>query len=110
MVTEAERRFFTYWEQNRLKEKKLIRQLLIGLPIGLVFAVPIIINLSAGWYKRADMWSRAHISNSGTAIIVIAVLLIAVFVAIFYRRHKWDIYEQQYHEIQAKMKAEQPSF
>jgi membrane protein YdbS with pleckstrin-like domain len=80
------------------------------LPIGLVFAVPIIINLSAGWYKRADMWSRAHVSNSGTTVIVIAVLLIAVFVAIFYRRHKWDMYEQQYLEIKAKIQAEKPSF
>lgn len=106
MVTEEERRFLVYWEQNRLKEKKTIRQWFIGLPIGLLFAVPIIINFSSGWYKRATMWSRAHTSNSGTIVIVVAILLITSFVAIFYKRHRWDMYEQQYLEIRAKIKSE----
>jgi membrane protein YdbS with pleckstrin-like domain len=106
MVTEEEKRFATYWEKNRLKEKKLLRQWFIGMPIGLLFAIPIIINFSSGWYTRANMWARAHNSNSGSVVIIIAVLIISVFIAVFYKKHRWDMCEQQYLEIQAKMAKE----
>jgi uncharacterized membrane protein len=106
MVTEEERKFVAYWSKNRDREKKIFRQLLIGLPIGLLFAIPIIINFSSGWYKRADMWARAHTDDSTGTVLVIAALIIVVFVAIFSRKYRWERYEQQYLEIQFKIDKE----
>lgn len=102
MLTEQEKRFVEYWRQNRDKEKRVFRQLLIGLPVGLLFAIPIILNFSASWDKRATMWAQGHPDDHTASILIIAVLVIVVFVAIFSRRHKWEMHEQQYREILSK--------
>ena len=102
-ISEDEKKFLAYWEQNRLKQKKLINQLLLGLPIGILFSVPLIVNFLMGkfWYKRAD---AVGVSQFSPTVLVIAVLLIAVFVALFNRRFRWENLEQQYLEIKAKEK------
>lgn len=103
MVTEQEKAFVEWWARNRDREKKLFRQLLIGLPVGLVFAVPIVLSFTSGWHKRASMWARSHTEDNLGVVLAVAALLITTFVAIFYKRHKWDMYEQQYREILSKM-------
>ena len=84
-----------------MKEKSLVYQVLTGLPIGLLFGIPIILVLFSGrfWYKRADMVAN---SESSTIILMIAILLIALFVAVIYKRHQWEMKEQQYLEIKAR--------
>jgi hypothetical protein len=106
MLTESERRFIQYWEANRLREKKLNKQLLLGLPIGLLFAVPVLILMFSGkfWYQRANMEAN---SQSSPVILMIAIICIAVFMAVFYKRHQWDMKEQQYLELKAKEQEEQ---
>ena len=106
MVTEDEKMFLKYWETNRLKEKKIMKQLLIGLPIGVLFGLPVIFILFSGrfWYKRADMEANTHLNPF---VLVVAVIMIIVFVAIFYKRHQWDMKEQQYLEIRGKLDLEQ---
>lgn len=101
MMSEQEKLFVEYWEANRLKEKKLMKQLLIGLPVGVLFGVPIIFMLLSGrfWYKRADMEATSHLNP---VVLVVAVVVIVVFVAVFYKRHQWDMKEQQYLEIKAR--------
>lgn len=100
-MDERERLFVEYWEARRLKEKSLVYQVLTGLPIGLLFGIPIILVLFSGrfWYKRADMVAN---SESSTIILMIAILLIALFVAVIYKRHQWEMKEQQYLEIKAR--------
>ena len=105
MLTESEKQFLRWWEANRLREKKLNKQLLIGLPIGLLFAVPVLIALFSGklWYKRADMQAN---TSSSPVVLIIAVICIAVFVAVFYKRHQWEMREQQYLELKAREQEE----
>jgi hypothetical protein len=105
MLNEQERIFIDYWEANRLKEKKVMKQLLIGLPVGALFGIPIILMLISGrfWYKRADMEAT---SNLNPLVLVAAVVIIIVFVAIFYKRHQWDMKEQQYLELKARQENE----
>ena len=100
-MDERERLFVEYWEARRSKEKSLVYQVLTGLPIGLLFGIPIILVLFSGrfWYKRADMVAN---SESSTIILMIAILLIALFVAVIYKRHQWEMKEQQYLEIKAR--------
>ena len=105
MLTESERRFLEYWEANRLREKKVNKQLLLGLPIGLLFAIPVLILLFSGkfWYQRASMEAN---SQTSPVILIIAIICIAVFVALFYKRHQWDQREQHYQELKAREQKE----
>jgi hypothetical protein len=105
MLTEQEKQFIHYWEANRNREKKLNNQLLIGLPIGFLFAIPIFLSVFSGhfWYERAEMVANTKMNP---VILIIAVVAIAVFVAVFYKRHQWDMREQQYQELKAKEKKE----
>ncbi|MBC8035515.1 MAG: hypothetical protein H7Y03_15300 [Chitinophagaceae bacterium] len=104
MLSDDEKRFILYWEKNREKEKRVFRQLMIGLPIGVLFGIAIAINFSLGWYKRAQ-----YVANSkfNPVILVIAVFCIAAFVAIFSKRHKWEMNEQRYLEFKAKRDKEE---
>jgi hypothetical protein len=101
MLDQKEKLFIEYWEMNREKEKSILYQLLTGLPMGLLFALPIIFILFTGryWFKRADMVANTELS---AAVLVTAVLIIATFVAVLYKRHQWEMKEQQYKELKAK--------
>ena len=110
-MTEAEKDFMNWWEANRLKEKKLLKQMLIGLPIGVSFGFPILLSVMfRGWYTRMP-----YISGTELTVIMIGVLLIVVFYAIFRMYFRWDMQEQDYLQLKEKErreaadKAEQPS-
>lgn len=97
-MTDEEKGFMLYWEENREKEKKTLRQLLIGLPLGLIFTLPILLNLFSGWDKRAAMIANTKLNP---VVLIVAVLAIACFFAIFNKKHRWDMNEQRYNELKA---------
>jgi hypothetical protein len=98
-----ETKFMEYWEQNRQKQKKRLNQLMLGLPLGILFAMPIIINFLLGrfWYKRAD---AVGLSQFSPTVLIVAALLIAVFTALLNRQFRWEKLEQQYLELKAREK------
>jgi hypothetical protein len=100
MLTQQEKDFIQYWAANRLRRKKVVTQFLVGIPIGLAFTIPIVINFVSGWYKRAQMEANNQDFNPG--VLLVALLLIVGFTAIFYQRHQWDQYEQRYRELLAR--------
>jgi hypothetical protein len=100
MLTQQEKDFMRYWAANRLRRKKVVIQFLIGIPIGLAFVIPIVINFASGWYKRAQMEANSQDFSPGA--LLVALLLIVGFTAIFYQRHQWDQYEQRYRELLAR--------
>ena len=100
MLNEEEEAFIKYWKANREKQKRGFRQFLLGIPIALLFVVPIALNFFSGWYKRAAMISGTSDFNPG--ILLLALLLILVFIAVFSRKFKWDQYEQRYTELLAR--------
>lgn len=101
MLNERERQFVAYWEVHRQKEGDFVYQLLTGLPVGLLFALPIVLILFTGkfWFKRADMVANTQLDGG---ILIGAILFIAVFVAVLYKRHQWEMKEQQYKELKVK--------
>jgi len=104
MLTPQEEEFVQYWQQNREREKKLFRQLLIGLPAGLLLAIGIIASLvTRQWYQQADMVANSQVSPT---VLIIAILAIIVFVAIFYKKFQWDQKEQLYKELMIKKERE----
>lgn len=98
-LTQEERDFILYWETNRGKQKKVFRQWLIGLPIGLLFGVPIFLNYTTTWHKRATMVAGTQFNPM---VLIIAVLLITTFVAIFHKQLQWEQREQRYRELKAR--------
>lgn len=106
MITDQEQLFINYWEANRNKQKKIFYQLAWGLPIGLVFAFPVLLSvLFHDWYK-----SMIYISASQVTIILITVLGIAVFFALFRMKFKWEENEQRYKELKFKQSKSEPTF
>lgn len=100
MLNEEEARFVEYWTKNRLNQKKFLKQLAIGLPIGVLFAVAIFINFISGWYKRATMVFSTYPSvRSLILVLLLAVLLIVVFISVFSVKVKWERNEQRYREL-----------
>ena len=101
MTRQQEQEFIQYWEENRDRQGKWTFQLLKGLPVGMGFAIPVVIILitSRFWYKRADMAANAELNPF---VLGICVLAIVTFVAIFYKRYQWDRKEQQYLEFKAR--------
>lgn len=105
MLTEEDKKFIVYWEANRLRRKKVFRQLSLGLPTGVVLVAAILINFFSGWYKKADMELRTQSQNSQASLILVVIigaLLIVAFIVVFSVRHKWEMYEQHYRELMAR--------
>ena len=105
MLTEGEKEFITYWEENRIQKKKVLRQLYVGLPMAVILIMAIFINFFSGWFKKADM--ALHRENSSLIIVlIVAALLIVIFIVIFSARHRWDMNEQSYRELISKRDKE----
>ncbi len=100
MFTQGEKEFIDYWEQNRLKKKKVLKQLSVGLPLSVVFVVAIFINFFAGWDKHAQM--VINTDPSLVIVLLIGLILIVIFMVIFSARHRWDMNEQHYRELLAR--------
>ena len=98
MLTEEENGFIGYWENNRLRKKKVWRQLSIGLPLAVVLVISIFANLFSGWDKRAEMEMKKE-QSSLILVLLAAALLIVAFIVIFSARHRWDLNEQRYKEL-----------
>jgi len=96
MLTPQEEAFIRYWEENRSRRKKVFRQFLVGIPVGLGFIIPIVIMVLSGWDKQV---STPYEDKSLMMVLMIALLLIVGFTAIFYQKYKWDQYEQRYREL-----------
>ena len=104
MLTDNEEAFLKYWEKNRNLQKKLFYQLLVGLPIGLLLGGVIAFNFYSGWYKQADSLSN---SQFNPIVLIVALLIIAVFIAVFSRRFQWEQREQKYQELMVKKEKNQ---
>lgn len=101
MLTAEEKGFIEYWEANRARKKKILRQLYAGLPFAVVMVIAILAVTFSGWYKKADMVLKGD-EKSLLLVLLAAILGIVAFIVIFSARHRWDINEQHYRELLAK--------
>jgi ATP/ADP translocase len=104
MLSQQDRDFLRYWEVNRLRKKRFLRQFSIGLPFGVLIAVVIFLNVVSGWYEKAEMEVRSN--SSIILVIIIALTCISVFVTIFWSKHAWEQNEQRYMELKSKEEKE----
>jgi L-cystine uptake protein TcyP (sodium:dicarboxylate symporter family) len=110
MLSKEEEEFIKYWEQNRSKQKRFFKQVAIGLPFGVLFAIAMFLNFSSGWDKRVAEITRTYPSfKSLILVLLIALLGIVVFISVFSVRVKWEKYEQKYRELLSRSKSEPQS-
>jgi membrane protein YdbS with pleckstrin-like domain len=100
MLSADEKKFISYWEDNRLRKKKFMRQFSIGLPLGVLLVLLLLVNVLSGWYERADMVFRSN--SSLIIVLLVATTGIVVFITIFSAKHQWDQNEQRYLYLKAK--------
>ena len=105
-MTKQEEKFMVYWEKNKDKERSLFKHLSLGLPIGLLIGIGILLNFISGWYTRATMVAN---SQSTPLVLIFAVIIIAVFCSIFYKRHQWEMNDQRYQELKIKKERQNSS-
>ena len=103
-MTKEEQSFISYWSQERLRKKKFLRKLSIGLPLAVVISVAVLINVFSGWYQKADMELRSN--SSLMIVILVAILGIVVFITIFSAHHRWDRNESMYQDLLQREKGE----
>ena len=106
MLTEQEEKFLIYWEKNKDKERSVFKQISLGLPIGLFIGIGILLNFISGWYTRATMVAN---SQSTPLVLIFAVIIIAFFCSIFYKRHQWEMNDQRYQELKIKKELQNSS-
>jgi hypothetical protein len=104
-LTSEENRFVDWWRRERDRQRRKTFQLWVGLPLGLLFSLPIVLNFLAGrlWYRRAD---AVGVSQFNPIVLLVAVLLIAGFTGFLHRRLRWEQNEQRYRSFLAKRDSE----
>jgi sterol desaturase/sphingolipid hydroxylase (fatty acid hydroxylase superfamily) len=105
IMNKEEQDFIKYWSQERLRKRKFLRKLSIGLPLAVLIAVAVMVNLFSGWYQKADMELRSN--SSLIIVILIAVIGIVIFITIFSAHHRWDRNESMYQELVQRENREQ---
>jgi len=100
MLTSEEKRFLEYWKDQRNRKKQFLRKLSIGMPLGVLIAGTLLLNLFSGWYKKATMVLNSD--PSLILVILVALIAIVIFITIFSAYHKWDRNETLYQEIVRK--------
>ena len=84
MFSKEEQDFIKYWEENRNKQKRFFKQIAIGLPFGVLFAVAMFLNFASGWDKRVASITKTYPSfKSLILVLIIAVLAIGLYFGIF---------------------------
>jgi hypothetical protein len=101
MLDQEEKDFCAYWEQHRTEKRKWVRQLSVGLPLGVAIVVGIFINLLSGWYGRAQMILFSE-HSSLVAVLLLASIGIVLFMVIISARHRWEMNEQRYQELKQR--------
>ncbi|MEX6688295.1 hypothetical protein QTN47_12350 [Danxiaibacter flavus] len=106
MLTKEEESFLKYWEGYRQNKRRIFRQFVIGLSMGLTIGVCIIVSVGTGWYERASMVANASFNPN---VLIVAILGISLFLAFFYKKYKWEMNEQRYKELMIKKNKENKS-
>ena len=90
--------------------KRFFKQIAIGLPFGVLFAVAMFVNFTSGWDKRVESITKTYPSfKSLILVLIIAVLAIVVFISVFSVKVKWEKHEQKYRELLSRSKSESKS-
>lgn len=100
-MNSADEAFLSWWSENREQQRTSPRPLFIGLSCGFAIGIGIILLLSSGWYERANMEANSKLSS---VVLMLAIMAISFFLAFFYRKFRWEMFEQRYQELLVRKK------
>jgi cbb3-type cytochrome oxidase subunit 3 len=107
MLTEKEKQFIAYWEHNREVHSGFTSKLLRGLPMALLFSLPVILSVVVvrlffpEWYTKISGTSPAMFVT-----IFFAILIIAFFYSVFRMHSKWEHNEEVYKHLKSKQEKQ----
>jgi hypothetical protein len=103
MLSEKDIQFLRYWERVRESENTFTSKLTRGLPMAILFGLPIILSVVVIRLFAPDWYMKISQTSPGAFItIIIAMSLIIVFYAYFRMQYKWEMNEQLYQEKKNK--------
>lgn len=105
MLTEKEIAFMRYWEEHREEQNSFVSKLLRGLPMAIMFSLPIVLFILAVYIWFPDWYTKISATTSGSFVtILIAVFICVVFFSYFRMHFKWEMNDQLYGELKQKQK------
>ena len=103
MLTEKEIKFLRYWEQHRERESKFISKLGGGLPMAILFALPIVLLVVVVWLYFPEWYTKISKTSPGAFVmVIIAMIGIVIFYSFFRMHYKWEMNDQLYKELKPK--------
>jgi len=103
MLSEKEKQFMVRWEKVREKERTVSEKIRNGLPMAVIFSLPILLFIFSVRIFLPDWYTKISNTGSGTFVaIIIALLLCILFFAYFRMQYKWEMNEQLYTELKNK--------
>ncbi len=103
MLSEKDKKFITHWEKERERQKTIPAKLLAGLPMAILFCMPILLFITAVYFFLPEWYTRVSNSLAGSmATIVIALIICMLFFSYFRMQYKWEMNEQLFRELKHK--------
>ncbi|MEO7307323.1 MAG: hypothetical protein ABIR78_01010 [Ferruginibacter sp.] len=107
MLSEKDKDFITYWEKERERQSSIQAKLIAGLPMSILFCMPILLFITAVYLFLPEWYTRVSNNMAGSIpTIVIALVICIVFFSYFRMQYKWEMNEQHYRELKSKMARE----
>ena len=107
MLTEKEIAFMNRWESAREEESSFRRKLLSGLPMAVLFYLPVPLFLISIYLFLPEWYARVSNRAPGAMVTILIGLAVAVFFFSYFRMHfKWEMNEQLYQQLKMKQSAE----
>ncbi len=105
MLTEREIAFIEYWKTHREPHNTFGSKLVRGLPMAIMFGLPIILFILAVYIYFPDWYAKLSNTTSGSFVTIVVAVIIAILFFSYFRMHfKWEMNEQLYKELIHKQK------
>ena len=103
--------FMRHWERVREDESRFLSKVARGLPVAILFGLPIILSLVSVYFFSPEWYTKISQAASGVAVILIIAVFVTVLFFSYFRMHfKWEMNEQLYLELKSKEKKAQTLF
>ena len=103
MLSAKDKEFIAYWEKERERHNSVPARLIGGLPMAILFCVPILLLITAVYLFLPEWYTRVSNSMAGAmTTIVIALIICILFFSYFRMQYKWEMNEQLYKELKQK--------
>jgi hypothetical protein len=103
MISEKDKAFILFWEKNRMAQNTLASKIARGLPMAIIFVLPVILLVLSVWLFIPEWYIKISKTSSGMfATALFALFLVVLFYSFFRMQYKWEMNEQLYQELKAK--------